>query len=55
MDEGAIIVDNTTASAAVARELYAAAKAKDIAFVKWVAMRDYNCVFCFVVWDEPCF
>ncbi len=31
--KGAIVVDNTTASAAVARELYASAKQKDVGFI----------------------
>ncbi len=33
MDKGAILIDNTTASADVARELYAAAKAQGISFI----------------------
>ncbi|HAY48180.1 MULTISPECIES: NAD(P)-dependent oxidoreductase [Thalassospira] len=33
MDKGAVLIDNTTASADVARELYAAAKAQGISFI----------------------
>jgi len=33
MDKGAVLIDNTTASADVARELYAAAKEKGISFI----------------------